>query len=213
MEKIVCKVLDLSYPTPGPIITPTLASILNPLLVGLVGGIAAAIGELSGYAVGATGRQALEGSRIYERFQALAQRRVGPALFVFAALRSIRYRWHMGGHCPLLATALPAIRDCGQGHKSHNFCIRRILWNELASRLIISYVARITFLVIFCNYAFASMASRCSNATPTGCYTCRSIPKVAARWPQHDPKAYPNMRIQQQFRSATKLIKITTWSL
>ena len=136
-------------PTPGPVITLTLASILNPLLVGLVGGIAAAIGELSGYAVGATGRQALEGSRIYERFQALAQRRVGPALFVFAALRSIRYRWHMGGHCPLLATALPAIRDCGQGHKSHNFCIRRILWNELASRLIISYVARITFLVNF----------------------------------------------------------------
>lgn len=73
-------------PTPGPIVTLTLASILNPLLVGLVGGIAAAIGELSGYAVGASGRQALEGSRIYERFQALAQRRVGPALFVFAAL-------------------------------------------------------------------------------------------------------------------------------
>ena len=73
-------------PTPGPVITLTLASILNPLLVGLVGGIAAAIGELSGYAVGASGRQALEGSRIYERFQALAKRRVGPALFVFAAL-------------------------------------------------------------------------------------------------------------------------------
>ena len=86
VERIGCKVLDLSYPSPGPIITLTLASILNPLLVGLVGGIAAAMGELSGYAVGATGRQALEGSRIYERFQALAQRRVGPALFVFAAL-------------------------------------------------------------------------------------------------------------------------------
>ena len=36
--------------------------------------------------MGATGRQALEGSRIYERFQALARRSVGPALFVFAAL-------------------------------------------------------------------------------------------------------------------------------
>ena len=126
-------------PTPGPVITLTLASILNPLLVGLVGGIAAAIGELSGYAVGATGRQALEGSRIYERFQALAQRRVGPALFVFAALPiPFNFAGIWAGTVRHSLRLFLLLRDCGQGHKSHSFCIRRILWNELASRLIIS---------------------------------------------------------------------------
>ena len=73
-------------PTPGHVVTLTLAPILNPLLVGLIGGIAAAIGELSGYALGATGRKALEGSRIYDLFQILAQRRVGLVLFACAAL-------------------------------------------------------------------------------------------------------------------------------
>ncbi|MCH8108783.1 MAG: VTT domain-containing protein [Chloroflexi bacterium] len=73
-------------PTPGPLVTLTMASILNPALVGLIGGIAASLGELFGYVVGASGRKALEGSRILDRLQALPQHRVGPTLFLFAAL-------------------------------------------------------------------------------------------------------------------------------
>ena len=73
-------------PTPGPVVTLTMASILNPVLVGLIGGVAASIGELFGYAVGASGRKAFEGNRILYRLQALARHRIGPALFLFAAL-------------------------------------------------------------------------------------------------------------------------------
>lgn len=73
-------------PTPGPVVTLTMASILNPVLVGLIGGVAASIGELFGYAVGASGRKAFEGNRILYRLQALPRHRIGPALFLFAAL-------------------------------------------------------------------------------------------------------------------------------
>ena len=58
-------------PTPGPLVTLAMASILNPVLVGLIGGVAASLGELFGYVVGASGRKALEGSRILDRLQAL----------------------------------------------------------------------------------------------------------------------------------------------
>ena len=73
-------------PTPGPLVTLAMASILNPVLVGLIGGVAASLGELFGYVVGASGRKALEGSRILNRLQALPQHRIGPTLFLFAAL-------------------------------------------------------------------------------------------------------------------------------
>ena len=73
-------------PTPGPVVTLAMASILNPVLVGLIGGVAASVGELFGYVVGASGRRALEGSRIHDRLQALPQHRIGPTLFLLAAL-------------------------------------------------------------------------------------------------------------------------------
>lgn len=73
-------------PTPGPVVTLTMAFILNPVLVGLVGGIGASLGELFDYVVGASGRRAFEGSRILDRLQALPQHRIGQALFLFAAL-------------------------------------------------------------------------------------------------------------------------------
>lgn len=73
-------------PTPGPIVTLTMASILNPVLVGLIGGIASSAGELFGYVVGASGRRVFEGNRILDRLQALPQHRIGPTLFLFAAL-------------------------------------------------------------------------------------------------------------------------------
>ena len=73
-------------PTPGPILTLTMASILNPVLVGLIGGIGASLGELFGYVIGASGRKALEGSRIHDRLQALPKHRIGRTLFLFAAL-------------------------------------------------------------------------------------------------------------------------------
>ena len=73
-------------PTPGSVYTLSMASVLNPAVVGLIGGIGAALGEIVGYMLGVTGRRMMEKSRIYTRLQSLAGNRVGPALFVFAIL-------------------------------------------------------------------------------------------------------------------------------
>ena len=73
-------------PTPGPAYTFVMGVTLNPLLLGLVGGLAAALGELTGYSLGVRGRRILEGGRLYKRFKAMASRWTGPALLSFALL-------------------------------------------------------------------------------------------------------------------------------
>jgi hypothetical protein len=73
-------------PTPGPAYTAAMAAVLYPLLIGVVGGFGAAIGEMVGYTLGATGKHAIEGGRLYARFQAMAEHRFGFAIFAFAAL-------------------------------------------------------------------------------------------------------------------------------
>jgi membrane protein YqaA with SNARE-associated domain len=77
---------SILIPTPGTAYTLSLSVILNPFLLGLAGGVGAALGELTGYFAGSKGRRILEGRRVFQWFQALAKRRVGPALFVIAAL-------------------------------------------------------------------------------------------------------------------------------
>jgi membrane protein YqaA with SNARE-associated domain len=72
-------------PTPGPAYTAAMATVLNPPVIGIVGGVGAALGEMVGYTLGATGRHAIEGSRIYTKFNSLAERRFGIAIFAFAA--------------------------------------------------------------------------------------------------------------------------------
>lgn len=61
-------------PTPGPAYTAAMAAVLDPFLIGVVGSL------------GATGKHALEGGRLYARFQAMAERRFGFAIFAFATL-------------------------------------------------------------------------------------------------------------------------------
>ena len=74
-------------PAPGHAYTFAIAASLSPLLVGLIGGFGAGLGELTGYALGAGGRDILAGGRLYRRMLALAERRGGGvALFLFAAL-------------------------------------------------------------------------------------------------------------------------------
>ncbi len=74
------------FPTPGPAITLSMALVLNPLLVGVIGGVGATLGELTGYYLGARGGKMLEGGRIYRRFNSLAGRRIGLALFTFSLM-------------------------------------------------------------------------------------------------------------------------------
>lgn len=71
-------------PTPGPAYTFAMGVTLNPFILGLIGGIGAALGELTGYVLGAKGRRILEGGRLYDRFRTMTTRWMGGALFAFA---------------------------------------------------------------------------------------------------------------------------------
>jgi membrane protein YqaA with SNARE-associated domain len=73
--------------TPGHAYTAVMATVLNQPLIGIVGGIGAALGEMVGYTLGATGRHLLEGGRLYSRFNTLAERRFGIAIFAFTAFQ------------------------------------------------------------------------------------------------------------------------------
>lgn len=64
------------------------AQTLNPWLLGLIGGLGAALGELSGYVVGHHGGRMLIGGRLYERYRRRTGVRgnfLGPTLMLFAA--------------------------------------------------------------------------------------------------------------------------------
>ncbi len=59
---------------------------LNPLLVGVAGGVGAGLGEITGYVVGRSGRKVVSENRLMKRFTALIEHRLGLALFVFSAI-------------------------------------------------------------------------------------------------------------------------------
>lgn len=62
------------------------AQTLNPLWLGLVAGLGATLGELTGYVLGRTGHTAAGHYRVVRRLQGYSNRRFfGPVLFVFAA--------------------------------------------------------------------------------------------------------------------------------
>ncbi len=73
-------------PTPSPAYTLAASVMLNPLLVGVVGGVASGMGELVGYTVGTRGRRAMGTGKLVERFKAMAMRWGDKALFAFALL-------------------------------------------------------------------------------------------------------------------------------
>lgn len=76
----------LLFPTPGPAYTMAMALILNPLLMGILGGIGAALGELTGYYLGTKGRRVIQQGRLYHYLHALAHKRTELAILAFAAL-------------------------------------------------------------------------------------------------------------------------------
>ncbi|MBI4235990.1 MAG: VTT domain-containing protein [Chloroflexi bacterium] len=73
-------------PAPGQVYVFALSDTLNPALVGLIGGAGAALGELSGYLLGASGHPIVRSGRLYEQFHRLSGRWGGAILFLFAAL-------------------------------------------------------------------------------------------------------------------------------
>lgn len=73
-------------PLPGLAITAVMAGILNPWLVGLVGGVAQALGELTGYMAGYSGQTWVDENPTYDRLARWMRRR---GLLTVAALAAI----------------------------------------------------------------------------------------------------------------------------
>jgi membrane protein DedA with SNARE-associated domain len=79
--------LTVLFPSLGHVVIVVLAASLNPWLLGLVGGVGAGIGELSGYLVGVSGRQIVD-RRVpwVSRRLRLTKRWGGGAVFLFAVM-------------------------------------------------------------------------------------------------------------------------------
>ncbi len=73
-------------PAPGIAIVFAMGGVFNPLVVGLVAGTGAAIGELSGYMAGFSGQPVAEKTKIYQRIESWMQRYGMLTIFVLAAI-------------------------------------------------------------------------------------------------------------------------------
>ena len=76
-------------PAPGLIVVYAFGAVLNPFWVGTAAGLGAAIGELSGYLAGYSGRAVIENVQSYERIQGWLQkhgRASGWLIFILAFL-------------------------------------------------------------------------------------------------------------------------------
>ncbi len=73
-------------PTPAPAYTLTAGTFLNPFVLGIIGGMGAALGELTGYYFGRKGAHMIEDGKLYRRFKSFSSRWTGLALFSFSAL-------------------------------------------------------------------------------------------------------------------------------
>jgi membrane protein YqaA with SNARE-associated domain len=76
----------LVLPAPGIAITFAMGAVFNPIFVGLAAGSGAALGELTGYLAGFSGRAVVERSNVYLRLEQLTSR-YGPwTILALAAL-------------------------------------------------------------------------------------------------------------------------------
>ena len=73
-------------PVPGLAIVFAMSGVLHPLGVALAAATGGAIGELSGYLAGFSGRAVIENWKRYERITAWVRKYGGPAIMVLAAI-------------------------------------------------------------------------------------------------------------------------------
>lgn len=74
-------------PVPGILVLFALGTVLNPVLVGLVGATGGIIGEMTGFMAGYGGREIVQGhGRLYAIAEKWMQRRGGWVIFAFAAV-------------------------------------------------------------------------------------------------------------------------------
>ena len=76
----------LVIPVPALATACTAATFLNPAFVAIIAGSVGAVGELTGYFLGSTGRGAIDQSRLYQRIETWVRRRGWLVLFVIAAV-------------------------------------------------------------------------------------------------------------------------------
>ncbi|MFC2058208.1 VTT domain-containing protein [Chloroflexota bacterium] len=73
-------------PVPGIAVVFILGDIWNPLFIGLVSGAGSALGELTGYAAGYSGRSLFQGNRLYPKITGWVERRGSLLIFIFALI-------------------------------------------------------------------------------------------------------------------------------
>lgn len=73
-------------PAPGIVLVIAAGGSLDPITVGIVAGMGAAIGELTGYAAGLSGQSMLENNRIYWQFERWMQKSGTMSVFILAAV-------------------------------------------------------------------------------------------------------------------------------
>lgn len=73
-------------PAPGAAIIFTMGAVFNPLIVGLVAGAGAALGEVSGYLVGYSSQAVIERAALYERVRHWMGHNGGLTILVLSAL-------------------------------------------------------------------------------------------------------------------------------
>ncbi len=71
-------------PVPGIVLVITMATILNPLVVGVVSGLGATLGETTAYMVGSSGAPIIRKSSTYLRAEGWMKKRGGITIFVLA---------------------------------------------------------------------------------------------------------------------------------
>jgi uncharacterized membrane protein YdjX (TVP38/TMEM64 family) len=73
-------------PIPGLAVSSLLGGVFNPWLVGLVGGVGQALGELSGYMVGYSGHELVDENPTYDRLVGWMDRHGVTTVFVLAVI-------------------------------------------------------------------------------------------------------------------------------
>ena len=73
-------------PTPGQAFTFSMGGMLNPLYLGAIGGVGSAIGEFTGYALGARTGNRIKCGRMFKRLESLTKNWGGLYLFMLAII-------------------------------------------------------------------------------------------------------------------------------
>ena len=76
----------LVFPLPGLAFIFLMGGVFNPLIVGLVGGIAQALGEMTGYMAGYSGQTWVDGNTVYDRLTYWMQRYGVLPIFILALI-------------------------------------------------------------------------------------------------------------------------------